>query len=98
MSKKDSNVLKLKDLFLSKKNSLIYSNFRTKLNISTKKNTFLVAVSGGPDSLALSALCKAYSEEKKIKIHYVLVDHGIRKNSKKEALAVKDLLKKKKIS
>ena len=80
MSKKDSNVLKLKDLFLSKKNYLIYSNFRSKLDISIKKNTFLVAVSGGPYSLSLSPICKAYSEKKKNKVHYVLVDHGIRKN------------------
>jgi tRNA(Ile)-lysidine synthase TilS/MesJ len=61
MSKKDSSVLKLKDLSSSSKTSLIYSNFRSQLNTFVKKNIFLVAVSGGPDSLALSALSHAYS-------------------------------------
>jgi tRNA(Ile)-lysidine synthase len=98
MSKKDSSVLKLKDLFLNKKIFPIYSNFRSQLNSYIKKKNFLVAVSGGSDSLALSALSKAYSEEEKNKVFYVLVDHSIRSNSSKEALAVKNLLKKKGIN
>ena len=57
----------------------------------------MVAVSGGPDSLALSALAKAYSYERKNKFYYVLIDHNIRKNSSKEADQVKSLLKKHKI-
>ena len=65
MSKKDSSVLKLKDLSSNKKISHIYSNFNFQLNASIKKNTFLVGVSGGPDSLALSALSYSYSIEKK---------------------------------
>jgi len=96
MNKKDSSVLNLKNLVSNKKILPLYSNFKAQLNILVKKNTFLVAVSGGPDSLALSALCKAYSEEKKNRVHYVLVDHGLRANSTKEALAVKSLFKKKK--
>ena len=98
MSKKDSSVLQLKDLSSNNKTSLIYSNFKSQLNTSIKKNTFLVAVSGGPDSLALSALSHVYSIEKKIKVFFVLVDHGIRANSSKEAQNVKNLLKKKKIN
>ena len=98
MRKKDSSVLKLKDLFSIKKNTIIYSNFRSQLNSSIKKNAFLVAISGGPDSLALSALGKAYGNEKKTKVYYVLIDHGIRANSSKEALSVKKLLKKHGIS
>jgi tRNA(Ile)-lysidine synthase len=94
MSKKDSSVLQLKDLSSNNKTSLIYSNFRSQLNTSIKKNTFLVAVSGGPDSLALSALSKTYSVEKKNKVFFVLVDHGIRANSSKEAQNVKNLLEK----
>jgi len=97
MSKKDSSVLKLKDLASNKKISIIYSNFRSQLNSCIKKSNFLVAVSGGPDSLALSALSKAYSDEKKNKVSYVLIDHSIRVNSRKEASEVKNLLKKKKI-
>jgi len=98
MRKKNSSVLNLKDLSLNNKTSLIYSNFRSKLVTSIKKNTFLIAVSGGPDSLALSALSHTYSMEKKIKVFFVLVDHGIRINSAKEALNVKNLLKKNKIN
>jgi tRNA(Ile)-lysidine synthase len=46
----------------------------------------------------LSALSYTYFKEKKIKAFYVLVDHGIRKNSSKEAQNVKDLLKKRGIN
>ena len=56
MSKKDLSVLKLNHLILNKKISPIYSNFKNQLEKNIKKNIFLVAVSGGPDSLALSAL------------------------------------------
>ena len=57
-----------------------------------KANSFVVAISGGPDSLALAALTKAYSFEKKLKFYYVLIDHNIRKNSSNEANQVKKLL------
>jgi tRNA(Ile)-lysidine synthase len=95
MSKKDSSVLNLKDLNPNNKISLIYSNFNSQLNTFIKKRAFLVAVSGGSDSLALSALSKFYSKENKNKIFYVMIDHGLRSNSSKEALDVKNLLKKK---
>jgi len=98
MNKKDSSVLQLKDLSSNNKTSHIYSNFRSQLNTSIKKNTFLVAVSGGPDSLALSALSHTYLIEKKSKVFFVLVDHGIRTNSSIEAQNVKNLLKKKGIN
>jgi tRNA(Ile)-lysidine synthase len=98
MSKKDSSVLQLKNLSSNNKTSLIYSNFRSQLNTSIKKNTFLVAVSGGPDSLALSALSYTYLLEKKTKVFFVLVDHGIRANSSKEAQDVKNLLREKGIN
>jgi len=95
MSKKDSSVLKLKDFRLNSKTSIIYSNFRSQLDTLAKKKTFLVAVSGGPDSLALCALSHTYLIEKKNKVFFVLVDHGIRTNSSNEAQKVKNLLKKK---
>tara|TARA_B110000967_G_scaffold153879_1_gene158443 strand:+ start:1315 stop:2355 length:1041 start_codon:yes stop_codon:yes gene_type:complete len=97
MSKKDLSVLNLKKFNLNSKTSLIYSNFKSYLEKFIKKKTYLVALSGGPDSLALTALSKIYSNDKKNKIFFVLVDHGIRSNSSKEAQAVKSLLKKKKI-
>ena len=55
-------------------------------------------MSGGPDSLALTALSKIYLNEKKNKVFFVIIDHGIRLNSSKEAQAVASLLKKKKIN
>ncbi len=93
MSKKNSNVI-LKNHFEDYDHlSKIYLSFSKKIK-SLKKKTFLVGVSGGPDSLALSALIKSYSLEKNCKIYYVLVDHNLRKNSSSEAKSVKKLLKK----
>ena len=54
----------------------------------------MVAVSGGPDSLALAALTKSLNYEKNLKFFYVLIDHNIRANSSKEAILVKKLLDK----
>ena len=97
MSKKNSNVI-LKDNFRNYEELFhVYSKFKKQLS-SFKKKAFLVAVSGGPDSLALTALAKAYSYENRCKIYYVLVDHNIRKNSSREAKSVKRLLKKYQIS
>jgi tRNA(Ile)-lysidine synthase len=97
MSKKNSSV-NLKNGFKDFKDlSVIFKNFQKKLNHLNKKS-YTIAVSGGPDSLALVALTKAYSYIKKIKFHYVLVDHNIRKNSAQEAKQVKNLLKKNKIN
>ena len=98
MSKKDLSVLKPKKLSLDSKFLSIYSNFKSYLKKSIKKKTFLVAVSGGPDSLALTLLSKTYSTEEGNKVFFVIVDHGIRTNSSKESEAVKLLLKKKQIS
>ena len=93
MSKKNSSV-NLKNGFKDFKDlANIFQSFKNKLDLLNKKS-YIVAVSGGPDSLALVALTKAYSYIKKIKFCYVLVDHNIRKNSAKEAKQVKNLLKK----
>ena len=93
MSKKNSSVI-LKNCFKDYEElSYIYHSFKKQLN-SFKKKIFLIAVSGGPDSLALTALAKAYSYKNKCKIYYVLIDHSIRKKSSHEAKSVKKLLKK----
>ena len=76
----------------NKKDLEIYSIFKSSLK-KLKKKAFIVAVSGGPDSLALAALSKKLQYEKKIKVFYALVDHSIRKDSAKEAILVKKLLK-----
>ena len=97
MSKKNSSV-NLKNNFQDFKDlSNIFVNFRNKLDLLNKKS-YVVAVSGGPDSLALVALTQFYKLYKKTKFEYLLVDHNIRKNSHQEAKKVKNLLKKKKIN
>ena len=99
MSKKDLSVLKLKNsTFKEDKIKSIYYNFRKKLNETLGQKPFLVAVSGGPDSLALAALSNEYKKEKLNKVYFVLVDHRLRTNSTLESKAVKNLLKKKKIN
>ena len=79
------NKLKDKDTFK------IYKKFEKDLNIN---EDFIVAVSGGVDSLALSFLSKIYSIKKKLKVKYFHVDHKLRNNSTNEAKLVKLLLKK----
>ena len=94
MSKKNSSV-NLKNGFKDYQDlSAIFLNFKNRLD-SLKKKKYLVAVSGGPDSLALVALTIAYTFSKKTKFYYLLVNHNIRKNSTQEAKKVKSLLKKK---
>ena len=97
MSKKNSSV-NLKNGFKDYKDlSNIFLNFKKKLD-DLKRKKYVVAVSGGPDSLALAALTKAYNFCTKVKFYYVLVDHNIRKDSSQEAHKVKHLLKKKNIN
>ena len=89
MSKKNSSV-NLKNGFKNFKDlSNIFQNFKSKLDHLNKKS-YTIAVSGGPDSLALVALSKSYSYTKKTKFSYVLVDHNLRKSSTKEAKQVKN--------
>jgi len=78
---------KLKD----KRTLQIYKKFEKNLNIH---ENFIVAVSGGPDSQALSYLAKIYSIKKFLNVKYFLVDHKLRKNSTSEANLVKKKLKK----
>ena len=93
MSKKNSSV-NLKNNFKKFKDlSNIYQNFEKDLN-KLRTKTFLVAVSGGPDSLALAALTKIYSSKNIKKFYYALINHNIRSNSLSEAKQVKILLKK----
>ena len=75
----------------NRKISKVYSEFVSSLN--TREN-LAVAVSGGPDSLALAYLAKCYSIKNKITVKFYLVDHKLRPESTKEAVSVKKILKK----
>jgi tRNA(Ile)-lysidine synthase len=68
----------------------IFKKFES--NLPVKKN-FVVAVSGGPDSLALSFLAKIYSIKKSIDVKYFIVDHKLRSSSTLEARTVQKKLK-----
>jgi len=74
-----------------KKISKIYNEFSHSLKV---KEDLAVAVSGGPDSLALAYLTKCYSLKNKIKVKYYIVNHRLRKESSAEAKVVKKVLKK----
>ena len=86
LAKTHKNLLnKLKD----KKTFEIYNKFKSNLKL---KDNFLVAVSGGPDSLALSFLANIYAIKNSLKVKFALIDHKLRHNSTDEANFVKNLL------
>ena len=69
----------------------IYKKFERDLALN--KN-FIVATSGGSDSIALSFLAKIYSIKNSLDVKYFMVDHKLRKNSTLEAKNVQKYLKK----
>ena len=87
-NKKHKKILKQLN---QKKISKIYNEFSSSLKV---KEDLAVAVSGGPDSLALAYLAKCYSVKKNIKVKYYIVNHKLRKESTLEAESVKKILKK----
>ena len=98
MKKRNSSVNKtIHNFYLSKlknpKIKKLYSRFKRIILKDTDKN-YCVAISGGPDSMALAFLTKCMSIEKGTSNYYFHIDHKLRKESKKEALFVKKILKK----
>ena len=94
MSLKNLNVVNkipkfLKSKLKNNKINQIYKKFEKSLNINGK---FIVAVSGGPDSLALAFLAHIYSIKNKVPAKFLIVDHKLRSDSTKEARLVKQLL------
>ena len=87
-NKKHKKILKQLN---QKKISKIYNEFSSSLKV---KEDLAVAVSGGPDSLALAYLTKCYSLKNKIKVKYYIVNHMLRKEASVEAEIVKKVLKK----
>tara|TARA_B100001123_G_scaffold308721_1_gene345019 strand:- start:808 stop:1878 length:1071 start_codon:yes stop_codon:yes gene_type:complete len=91
-------VKEIKLLFKDPKILNFYTKFKSIVFKSIKNKNFALAVSGGADSLCLAYFAKMYSIEFNNKIHVLIVNHKIRKESDIEALKVKKILFKKKIS
>ena len=95
MNRKNLNVIKipkiLKEKLSNKKINQLFNDFKKNFDIHEK---FIVAVSGGPESLALAFLTKIYSIQNKIICKYFIVDHKLREESTEEAKKVKKILKK----
>ena len=67
----------------------ILKKFEKSLKI---EENFVVAVSGGPDSLALAFLSKIYAIKKNLKVRFFIINHQLRNNSTIEAKKVKSVL------
>ena len=93
MSLKNLNVIKipkiLKEKLSNKRIIKLYHDFEKDFDI---KNAFIIAVSGGPDSLALAFLTKIYSIKNNVNCRYFIVDHKLRKESTSEARQVRKIL------
>ena len=75
-----------------------YTKFKSIISKDIKNKSFALAVSGGSDSLCLAYFSKIYSSQFRNKTHVLIVDHKLRKESFNEALKVKKILKKRKIT
>ncbi len=91
--KKIPNIYKSK--LLNQRVNQIFKKFEKSFKIKTN---FIVAVSGGADSLALAFLTKVYALKKNLNPKYFIVDHKLRKESTYEANNVKRILKSLKIN
>ena len=91
LSAKNKTYKKIFSYLKNKKILKIFKIFSTSLE---GKESIAVAVSGGPDSLALAFLAKCYSLKNQAKVKYFIVDHKLRKDSSSEAKTVRNVLKK----
>ncbi len=80
----------LKNKLKNRRIKEIYNEFEKSFDV---ENNFAVAVSGGPDSLALAFLAKIYSYNKKLSPKFFIIDHKLRPESTIEARNVKKILK-----
>ena len=88
---------KKKLLFKDSKILNFYTKFKYIIFKNIKDKSFALAVSGGSDSLCLAYFTKMYAYEFGNKIHVLIVDHNLRKESQQEALKVKAMLGKRRI-
>ena len=100
MSPKNLNVSKKthKNLLNNLRDKKIFQIYKKFENILGLDQDFIVAVSGGSDSLSLTFLTKVYSIRKSLNAYYFIVDHKLRKNSYLETKKVKNILKEYNIS
>ena len=91
LSVKNKNHKKILNHLNDKKIFKIFKEFLDSLKTREK---LAVAVSGGPDSLALAFLAKCYSIKNQVEVKYFIVDHKLRKESSSEANIVINILKK----
>jgi len=98
--KKIPSNLNFKKILKDKKIFKIYKNFVRNFENLSNSDKFAISVSGGSDSIALCFLisCYKFQKNKQIQTFFYLVDHGLRKNSGREATFVKNKLKSKKIN
>ncbi len=93
MSPKNLNAIKTHKKLLSKlSNNRIKGSFKLFEKNFEIKERVAVAVSGGPDSLALAYLTKVFSIKYNLNFKYFIVDHKLRKESTEEAQRVKQIL------
>jgi len=92
VTKKTPNfyLTKLKDPKVQKLYKIFSKNLKS-LNISKKK--IMVGVSGGVDSLSILFFSQCYALEHEVKLHPVIIDHNLRKESSIEAKNLKYKLK-----
>ncbi len=93
MSLKNLNVIKTpKDLLSKLSNNKINNLFKIFKKNFNIKESFAVAVSGGPDSLALAFLTMIFAKKNNLKCRFFIIDHKLRKDSTNEAQKVKKVL------
>jgi len=66
----------------------------TKYKLIRKNDKIVIGVSGGPDSLALLYLLNSLKKEFKLSLHIAHLDHGLRKDSSRDAEFVKKVAEK----
>jgi tRNA(Ile)-lysidine synthase len=91
LSVKNKTHKKILNYLNNKKILKTFKEFSTSLDI---KENIAVAVSGGPDSLALAFLAKCYSLKNQVNVKCFIVNHKLREESSSEAKTVRNILKK----
>ncbi len=93
MSLKNLNVTKIpKNLRLKLSNKKIQKLVKIFEKNFDIQEPFMVAVSGGSDSLALAFLTHIYAKKYYLRCKYFIVDHKLRRESTAEAMKVKKIL------